>query len=736
MEKKELQEQEEFTLEDIIKEFSDHPETVEPAQEEAVQEEPVEEAAPEEPAQEKVEAPAAAEEIAEESIEETPVEEPTIEFVVDAAEEPAKESVEEPTIQFVVETDAKPEEAAVETAVSSDTVRLDTSEILKGVVRNAQPIEEEEETEELQMPEQEEKPAFTGDWEPEYEQPMGEYIPPQPIAFPKRPSSRETKRKLVLGPEKRYYELSEKGLGGLQLAMFLTLLIVLVSAVSTILYAQGMVPDSRLRLIIFVQFLAVLVSALLGSFQLIQGVADLFKGRFTLNTLLVVSFFVCGADGVFCLLQERIPCCAAFSLEVLMSLLAEYHRRHAQLGQMDVLRKASRLHGVSAKTDETQGKTVLVRHFANVEDFMDNYEQESKPEKRQNRYALIAFLVSLVIGVYAGFTKDLYTGIQMATVSLLAAVPATSFITTTRPAAILQKRLHRLGTVLCGWQGVEQLTGKRIFPVWSADLFPAGSMRMNGVKFFGSRPTDLVIAYATALVVAEGSGLAPVFTQVLDSRNGSHYDAENLRRYPGGGIGGTVLDEPVLVGPLSFLQDMGVEVPAGIQVSQAVCVAIDGELCGLFAISYEKTRSAAAGISTLSSYRKLNPAVVAGEFMLPESFIRSKFGIKSKRLLFPGEEERQQLRQMEAAEDACAALIATQDGLAPVAFGVTGARALRSACNVGVVLHMVGGILGMAVVLTLVLLGALHLLTPANMFLYQLVWMIPGWLVTEWTRSI
>ena len=36
----------------------------------------------------------------------------------------------------------------------------------------------------------------------------------------------------------------------------------------------------------------------------------------------------------------------------------------------------------------------------------------------------------------------------------------------------------------------------------------------------------------------------------------------------------------------------------------------------------------------------------------------------------------------------------------------------------------------------LMLLGAMHLLTPANMFLYQLVWMIPGFLLTEWTRSV
>ena len=181
---------------------------------------------------------------------------------------------------------------------------------------------------------------------------------------------------------------------------------------------------------------------------------------------------------------------------------------------------------------------------------------------------------------------------------------------------------------------------------------------------------------------------------------------------------------------------MGVEIPGGIQVSQAVCIAIDGELCGVFAISFEKTRNATAGLSTLSSYRGLNPVMATGEFMLSEGFIRSKFGIKSKRLQFADAQTRNALWSVEPEEEPTAALLATADGLAPMAYCVTGARALRSACNLGVALHMIGGLLGMGVVLALVLLGAAQLLTPANMFLYQLVWMIPGYLVTEWTRSV
>ena len=719
MEDKQFQELEEFSLEDIIKEFSDHPqeaETVLPA--DVAAEEP-------ETAEENTEATEEALEATEVSAEAVP-------------EETVAEEVAEPAENEETEEPAEEPQEEMDPALSGDTVRLDSSELLKGVVHDAQPIDDEAEeaAAAAEAEAKEEEPAFSENWEPEYEQPMGEYVPPQPIAFPSRGENREMKRKLVIGPEKKYYELTEKGLGKLQLAMFFCLVVVVLSAVSTIAYAQGMVPENRLRFMIFGQFLAVLVSALLGSFQLIQGVADLCKGRFTLNTLLVVTFAVCCADGVFCLQQERIPCCAAFSLEVLMSLWSAYNRRHAALGQMDVLRKASRLYGVCAKEGAVEGKKVLCRVPGQVDDFMDHYDEPSAPEKRQGIFGLIALIISVGVGVYTGVTHDWYLGIQMTAVSLLAAVPATAFVATTRPFAILQRRLHRLGAVLCGWQGIKQLCGKVIFPLANEDIFPLGTTRMNGAKFFGNRSTEQVLAYTTAVVEADGSILAPLFRQVLDSRNGRHYDVQGLNRYENGGIGGTILDEPVLVGPLSFLKEMGVEVPEGIQVSQAVCVAIDFELCGVFAISYEKTRSATAGLSTLSSYRKLNPVMADGAFMMSESFIRGKFGIKSKRLQFPDEQTRMSLRTVQPDEGAEAALLSTVSGLAPMAYCVTGARCVRTASNLGVVLHIVAGSLGMLVVLGLVILGALHLLSPANMFLYQLAWMIPGFLVTEWTRSV
>ena len=49
---------------------------------------------------------------------------------------------------------------------------------------------------------------------------------------------------------------------------------------------------------------------------------------------------------------------------------------------------------------------------------------------------------------------------------------------------------------------------------------------------------------------------------------------------------------------------------------------------------------------------------------------------------------------------------------------------------------VIGGILGMLTMLALGYLGSTELLTPTNVLLYQLIWMIPGFLVTEWTRAV
>ena len=139
---------------------------------------------------------------------------------------------------------------------------------------------------------------------------------------------------------------------------------------------------------------------------------------------------------------------------------------------------------------------------------------------------------------------------------------------------------------------------------------------------------------------------------------------------------------------------------------------------------------------TLNSYRKITPVMLCGDFMLTEEFIRTKFDIRTRRIVFPAREEREQLKKRRPDPEEPVLAITTREELVSAAYAVTGARALRQATKLGVTIHLLGGVLGLLIMLALAYLGSTELLTPVNVLLFQLVWALPGLLVTEWTRTV
>ena len=679
-----------FDLEDILKEFGDHPEE-EPVSDSTG---PMPELRLDDPETE--EEPAASAEAEAEPAE--PLE----------SEVSAEEPVEQPLSDTL---DFGPEQTPEAPEVTDEpTIVVDLSE---------------------ELPKEDPRPAVA---EPAFE--VEEEFIPAPIVFTPRSRLKELKKQLVAGPERRYYELSEMGIGKLQAALLVNVLVVLICAGVTALFALNLVPENRIKLVVFSQVLAMLISALLGSSLMLDSLGDLLKGRFTVNTLLTLTFAACLIDSVFCLKELRVPCCAAFSLEMTMAMWARLQKHNTEMAQMDTMRKAVRLHGIVRVENYYEGKDGLLRKEGEVSDFMDTYQKMPAPEVVQSVYAVLSLLVCIGISVFAGMLHGLSMGVQILSTSLLVAVPASFFVSISRPMAILETRLHMVGTVLCGWEGVKDLCGKAVFPISDLDLFPQGSTKLNGVKFYGQRNPDEVVSYTTSVIHAAGGGLVPVFDQLLKSRSGQLYSVHSFRNYGDGGIGGEVEGLPVLVGTMGFLQDMGVEIPEGTMVNQAVYAAVDGELCAVYAMSYAKMRSAAAGLVTLCGYRKLKPLKLSGDFMMTESFLRSKFNVKTSRIAFPDRDTCQKLQQHPIDPDEPVLALTTREELVSVAYAITGARALRQATKLGVIIHLIGGTLGLIIMLVLGYLGSTQLLTPVNILLYQLIWAVPGLLVTEWARIV
>ena len=639
---------------------------------------------------------------------------------------------------------AGPEEPAESAGESDEAFAQELSQLLGDLDEPAageQPLSETKVftiSEEVSESSASEEPDLGGEtirFESAQEAPKSEE-PPAQEPIPIRENLRELKRKLIAGPEKRYYELSDQGVFKLQIAIVLNLLIVAFCVGTTTMFSMDMVPENRLRFVIFTQVLAMLLSALLGCHQILDGLGELFHGRFTINTFLTITLIACCIDACNCLQELRVPCCSGFALQMTFALFARYHRRSTEISQLDTLRKATRLRGIVKEADYFDGKPAFLRGEGDVDDFTSTYTKAGTPEKIQSVYCLLSLAVCIGLAVLAGMKYNMSLAFQVFSISLFAAVPASFFVALTRPTAILERRLHMVGSVFCGWQGVSGLQGKACFPLTDEDLFPVGSTKLNGVKFYGDREPEQILSYASSLISEAGGGLVPLFRNMLKNRGGSEYPVSEFRDYGVGGVGGIIRGEAVLLGSLDFLQSMDVEIPHGTTVAQAVYMAVNGELCAVVAISYAKMRSTSAGLTSLSGYRKLQSVMLTKDFMLTGEFLHSKFSINTRRMIFPDRETREILSQRQPSPDDKVLALSTRDELVSLVYPVTGANALKHACNLGLVIHILGGVVGMLIMFALAFQGSVEILAPTRVLLYQLIWMVPGLLVTEWARTV
>lgn len=664
---------------------------------------------------------------------------------LELAQQAFSEAAQEPVADIIADEPGLP---ALDDSIPQENTASDGLESLHfepAPVLSEEPTVSQEETKVMEFPlssgttEATQEPTIrVAAPEPE-DAPKEEPLPnegPRTIPLDRSSKLRELKRKLVAGPEKRYYSLSEVSVGRLQAGMILNFIILMLCGIGIVLYTKNMIPASRNKLMIFSQVLALMVSGLLGCGLMMDGIGDLFHLRYSLNTTLAISFIACMADAWFCLDEQRVPYCAAFVLEMSAAMLSRYHKHTTEMAQLDTMRKATGLTSLVKEPQFYDKRAGILRGQGDVEDFMETYSRVSGPEIVQRVYAFVALIACIGIAALTFILHGTSMAVKIFSTSMLVSVPAGYFIALTRPASLLERRLHMVGAVICGWQGVKKLCGRAVVPLRDKDLFPRGSTKLNGIKFYSDRSNTQVVSYTASLIFEAGGGLVPLFRNLLVSRSGTEYPVENFRDYGRGGIGGEVNGEPVLLGNLEFLQDMGVEIPQGTMVNQAIYVSIDGQLAAVIAISYAKMRSASAGLVSLCGCRKLKTLLLAGDFMMTDSFIRDKFSIRTRRLILPPKEQRGELAARKADPDGDVLALVTRDDLVSTAYAITGAMSLRTSCRVGSIIGIFGGIVGIVIMLALSYLGTTELLSPARVLLYQLVWLIPSFLATEWTRVV
>ena len=256
-------------------------------------------------------------------------------------------------------------------------------------------------------------------------------------------------------------------------------------------------------------------------------------------------------------------------------------------------------------------------------------------------------------------------------------------------------------------------------------------MALNGIKVFGDFSVEKVVAVCATLIRDSGSGLDKLFHDLLRSQGAVYRRSSGLQRHEGGGLSAEIRGESILVGSASFMALMEVPLPQGLNVRSAVFCAIDGELAGIFALSYTMHPTIPPAISALVAGR-ISPVLCTRDFNLIPAMLRQKFKLPVEKMDFPTVEQRTELSDPDQPHNPRLTAVLCREGLTPFSEAVVGAKRLRSAVRVATVLSVLGSLVGLLLAFYLTFVGAWQSITPAQMTFFLLAWTVPPLLISGW----
>lgn len=302
------------------------------------------------------------------------------------------------------------------------------------------------------------------------------------------------------------------------------------------------------------------------------------------------------------------------------------------------------------------------------------------------------------------------------------------------PLGKLARRLQKDGCAVSAYSGAEMMRRKGSMVLTDQDLFPPGTVFMNGMKVYAHDAIQAV-SYANSLIQASGCGLRQVFDDLCRNQGGRIYPVEDFSFYQEGGISGMIRGESVIVGRADFMAQMGVRLPKDIKLKTGVFLAVDKELVAVFAVKYMASDNVDAALQAVL-HNRIKPVFAVRDFNITPSLIKRKFKINTKKkCLYPELSERLALSEEELESNGRAAALIFREGLLPYADTVIGGKRMHGAVCKSCAWALIGSICGTLLAFYLTFVGGFEVLTPLSLLAFQLLWSVPSAFVNGWVTQ-
>ncbi len=463
------------------------------------------------------------------------------------------------------------------------------------------------------------------------------------------------------------------------------------------------------------------VSVLLSYDVLWRGVTDLIRfhpSPFTLSALIIA---LAGLDALRAAPSRTENYCGAVTVLLFFLMRTLAAERSGRFYTLRTVCGFKNPMGIFHAPQVDEGASSLRRDPANAGSFLIDLLQKDKPQMILSIYCTLLLPLSAALAyiLTRGSAGDFFLAWLLL---LLGGLPFCAAPAYPRIFAALAGRLSRIGGALSGWHSAKIFGGKHTIIIRDEDLFPVGGITSNGMKMYGPYRPNRIISYALAALDAAGSPLAELFEGLLKAQYGTHSVISQYRFYDNNGIGAEIAGDIVLVGSLTFMHSMGVQMPAGAKVRLAVYVSVNGELAGIFALKYKANKSSRKGLRDVLANRNFSVVLATRDFLITPELIAAKYALPTDHMQFPAYPERLRLAELDPNRKAEQGGLIAKDTFGAFASTVAAGRTLRIASLAALAICLFVAVLGIVLWSLIIAWNSVSAASPVHILAFQLLW--------------
>ena len=222
---------------------------------------------------------------------------------------------------------------------------------------------------------------------------------------------------------------------------------------------------------------------------------------------------------------------------------------------------------------------------------------------------IISLIISVVLGItctsyFDGYIHGFYA---IASTLCLTSLP-TLFLIDTLPLFDTSVRLNKMGAMIAGKAGAQEIEMANATVLSCNDIFPKGTVTLHQMQVLSENNLDDTLIRAASLTEYIGSTLAPIFKEIAKSGNISVLpDADTVKYEDRMGISGWVDNRLLFIGNRTLMEAHGIDVPS-VEVDRKILrkgyfpvyVATSDKACALLMIQYSVNTQIASELRKLT----------------------------------------------------------------------------------------------------------------------------------------